>query len=92
MTPEWKIQNKIIKYLEWLEHLPIKLIKTNKNWIPDLLILLGDNKHLWIEVKTETWHLSKLQEFMIKKLEQKWDKVIVPYWYDDFLEQIKKAL
>lgn len=84
---ESKIQKKIIDYLkkEWCEI--IKITQSNKNGIPDILCLTGDWGHLWIEVKQEKWKLSKLQEYVIKGLREIWDIVIVPYWYDDFIEK-----
>jgi len=90
MTPEQKIQTKIIKFLKEKWYEPIKLIKTSKNWIPDLIVPLWDWKHIWIEVKTEVWKLSTLQKYIIKGLESIWDIVIVPYWYDDFIFKWQK--
>ena len=88
MTPEWKIQKKIVDFLEKQEWFTcIKQIKTSKNGIPDLLVLTGNSKHFWIEVKTEVWKLSVLQKFVIKGLRENWDYVIVPYGFDDFLKQ-----
>ncbi len=48
----------------------IKLLKTNKNGIPDLLCLKSGEHPLFIEVKTETGKLSRLQEYRIDELKK----------------------
>jgi len=87
MTPEGKLQAKIIKHLEKDGFKCIKMIKTSKNWIPDLLVRQWGGKIFWIEVKTETWRTSPLQDFVIKELRKDGDIVLIPYWWDQFLEQ-----
>ena len=88
MTLESKIQAKIIKFLEKQQGcIVIKFTVTNKTGIPDLLVLTWKCKLFWIETKQEKWKLSKIQEYRIGVLEAKWDKVLVVYWYDDFIEQ-----
>jgi len=83
---ESAIQKKIINYLEKQGYTVVNLIKTNKSWIPDL-IATKDWKCLWIEVKRPGGVLSKLQEYRIKKLRENWDKVLVNYWYEEFILQ-----
>ena len=90
MLETW-IQKKIINYLEkkeWFE--VIKLIKLNKNWYPDLQVLIWNWRHFWIEVKQVKWEESILQAFVRNKLIKKWDISLVCYWYDDFLRQYKQ--
>lgn len=84
---ESKIQSKIIKYLEKQWFIVIKMIRTNKSWIADLLILLWNQKCIWCEVKQETWKQSKLQKYIQKQFEKTWQKRITALWYDDFLEK-----
>lgn len=71
---EQLIQSKIIKRLEGQGWYVIKLIKTNKNGIPDL-VAFKDNEFQFIEVKTETGKLSELQKFRIEELKNKGFKV-----------------
>jgi Holliday junction resolvase len=71
---EQQLQNKIIKRLEEQGWYVIKLIKTNKNGIPDL-VAFKDNDIQFIEVKTETGKLSELQKFRIEELKSKGFKV-----------------
>ena len=65
---EQQIQSKIIKELESQGYYVIKLIKTNKNGIPDLLVLPKNSDAFFIEVKKEGGVLSKLQEYRINEL------------------------
>jgi|TARA_R100000479_G_C6376952_1_gene199382 hypothetical protein len=65
---EQKIQAKRIKQLESEGYFVIKLIKTNKNGIPDLLAIPPDCDVLFSECKTSTGKVSKLQEYRLKEL------------------------
>ena len=84
MQKESVIQSKIIKHLEKEWWFTIKTIKVSPNWTPDL-ICFRKWKHLFIEVKIETWRTSVLQDYVIKKLRENGSYVIVPYWYKDFI-------
>lgn len=66
---EQKIQAKKIKELESQGYYVIKLMNTNKNGIPDLIAIPPNSDVLFIEVKTPTGKLSKLQEYRIKELD-----------------------
>jgi Holliday junction resolvase len=65
---EQQYQSKIIKEYESKGWYCLKLIKTNKNGIPDLLCLKSNEKPLFIEVKAINGVLSKLQEYRIDEL------------------------
>lgn len=65
---EQQIQSKKINELESQGYYVIKLIKTNKNGIPDLLVLPKNSDAFFIEVKKEGGVLSKLQEYRINEL------------------------
>ena len=65
---EQQIQSKKIKELEGQGYYVIKLMKTNKNGIPDLLVLPKNSDAFSIEVKKESGVLSKLQEYRINEL------------------------
>lgn len=67
---EQQIQTKRIKELEAEGYYVIKLIKTNKNGIPDLLAIPPDCDVLFSEVKRPTGKLSKLQEYRLKELDK----------------------
>ena len=67
---EQQVQAKKIKELESKGYYVLKLIKTNKNGIPDLVALHPDKEVLFIEVKTKKGKVSKLQEYRLKELEE----------------------
>jgi|TARA_R110000787_G_scaffold114287_2_gene223986 Holliday junction resolvase len=68
MTEEQKIQNKRIKQLESEGYYVIKLIKTNKNGIPDLVAIPKNCGVIFSEIKTPKGKLSKLQEYRLEEL------------------------
>lgn len=65
---EQQIQNKRIKQLEAEGYYVIKLVKTNKNGIPDVIAIPPDAAVIFSEIKTKTGRLSKLQEYRLKEL------------------------
>jgi hypothetical protein len=73
---EQQIQGKRIKQLEEEGYYVIKLIKTNKNGIPDLLAIPPGSEVVFSEVKKPKGKLSELQKYRLKEL-QKYGKVEV---------------
>ena len=67
---EQQIQAKRIKELESQGFYVIKLIKTNKNGIPDLIAIPPRSDVLFSEVKTPKGRLSRLQEYRLQELQQ----------------------
>jgi len=67
---EQQIQAKRIKKLESEGYYVLKLIKTNKNGIPDILAIHPNGHVLFSEVKTPKGRLSKLQEYRLKELKE----------------------
>lgn len=65
---EQQIQAKRIKQLEEQGYYVIKLIKTNKNGIPDLIAIPPGSDVIFSEVKRPEGKLSKLQEYRLKEL------------------------
>jgi len=66
---EQQIQKKIIDDYESRGYYVIKLIRTNKNGIPDLIAIPKNSDVEFIEVKTETGTTSPLQDYRLKELE-----------------------
>lgn len=66
---EQKIQSKRIKELEAQGYYVIKLIKTNKNGIPDIIAIPPNSDVLLVEVKAKNGRLSSLQEYRLKELQ-----------------------
>ena len=67
---EQQIQAKRIKQLEAEGYYVLKLIKTNKNGIPDVIAIPPNSGVLFSEIKTPKGRLSKLQEYRLKELEE----------------------
>jgi len=67
---EQQIQSKRIRELEAQGYYVIKLVRTNKNGIPDLIAIPKNSDVLFCEVKRPEGKLSKLQEYRIKELNQ----------------------
>ena len=67
---EQQIQAKRIKQLEAEGYYVIKLIKTNKNGIPDLIAIPQGCNVLFSEIKKPTGILSELQKYRIKELKK----------------------
>ncbi|QDP56080.1 MAG: hypothetical protein GOVbin3205_23 [Prokaryotic dsDNA virus sp.] len=67
---EQKIQAKRIKQLEAEGYYVIKLIKTNKNGIPDLVAIPPNCGVIFSEVKTAKGKVSALQEYRLKELKK----------------------
>tara|TARA_R110000751_G_scaffold115549_1_gene214940 strand:- start:500 stop:739 length:240 start_codon:yes stop_codon:yes gene_type:complete len=65
---EQQVQRKRIKELEGEGYYVIKLIKTNKNGIPDLVAIPPNCSVLFSEIKKTGGKLSKIQEYRIKEL------------------------
>lgn len=72
---EQQIQAKRIKELEGQGYYVIKLIKTNKNGIPDLIAIPPNSDVIFNEIKTEKGKVSKLQEYRIEELKKHGIKV-----------------
>ena len=67
---EQQIQSQRIKQLESEGYYVLKLLKTNKNGIPDLLAIPPGCEVLFSEIKKPKGKLSKLQEYRLKELEK----------------------
>lgn len=67
---EQQIQAKRIKQLEAEGYYVLKLIKTNKNGIPDLIAIPPNCGVLFSEVKKPDGRLSAIQEYRLKELKK----------------------
>jgi Holliday junction resolvase len=74
---EQQIQTKLIKELEDKGYYVIKLVKTNKNGIPDLIAIPKDSDVEFFEVKRADGKVSKLQEYRLKELTKHGIKAII---------------
>jgi len=69
LMKEQQIQKKRIDQLEKEGYYVLKLIKTNKNGIPDVLAIPPNTPVIFSEIKTPTGKLSKIQEYRLKELD-----------------------
>ena len=76
---ESKIQKRIIDRLELDGWYVIKLMKTNRNGIADLLAL-KESETMFIEVKQPNGKLSPLQVFRIEEMRER--NLTVKIWSD----------
>ena len=67
---EQQIQKKRINELEAEGYYVIKLVKTNKNGIPDIIALPPGSEVLFSEIKKPEGRLSILQEYRLKELKE----------------------
>ena len=65
---EQQIQKRRIGQLEGEGYYVIKLMKTNKNGIPDLIAIPRNSDVLFSEVKTPRGKVSELQKYRMKEL------------------------
>mgnify|MGYP003150410752 FL=1 len=65
---EQQIQAKRIKKFEEEGYYVIKLIKTNKNGIPDLIAIPKDSNVVFSEIKRMRGKVSALQKYRLKEL------------------------
>ncbi len=65
---EQQIQAKRIKQLESKGYYVIKLIKTNKNGIPDVIAIAPGSDVIFSEIKKPKGKVSKLQDYRLKEL------------------------
>jgi Holliday junction resolvase len=66
---EQQIQSKRIKQLEKEGYYVLKLVKTNKNGIPDILAIPPNTDVIFSEVKTPKGKVTPLQEYRLKELD-----------------------
>jgi Holliday junction resolvase len=67
---EQQIQKKRIDQLEKEGYYVLKLVKTNKNGIPDVLAIPPGSGVIFSEIKTPKGKLSPIQEYRLKELDK----------------------
>lgn len=82
------IQKKILNYLEDDGYYCLKLAKTNKNGIADI-IAIKPNRVFFVEVKSEKGIVSELQKHRIEELKQKGIQTLVVKSLDELKSLLK---
>ena len=67
---EQQIQKKRIDQLEKEGYYVLKLVKTNKNGIPDIVAIPPNTPVIFSEVKTPKGKTSAIQDYRLKELER----------------------
>ena len=82
------IQKKILNYLEDDGYYCLKLAKTNKNGIADI-IAIKPNRVFFVEVKSEKGIVSELQKHRIEELKQNGIQTLVVKSLDELKSLLK---
>lgn len=88
MMLESKLERYLTKKVKSKGGLSFKWTSPGVRGVPDRIIIFG-GEVIFVELKTETGRLSKLQEYMVKTLQQNGCQVRVLYGrkeVDEFLE------
>lgn len=85
---EKNLQQKIMQFCKQNAILCVKVDSTSTRGWPDLLVLLPCGLVLFVELKTVTGQLSKLQEFTHQQIKSKKGKVYVIRELQEFKELI----
>ena len=70
----------------------MKLIKTNRNGIPDVIAIHPQEEAFFIEVKKPDGKESKLQEVVRNGLNERGIRSYVAYGYKDYIDKIGQYL
>ena len=85
---ESKIQQKVLHFCKQNAILAVKVDSTSSRGFPDLTCVLPNGTVLFVELKTDTGRLSKLQQHTIGKLEKNNANVHVIRSPEEFKELI----
>lgn len=89
---ESAIQSKIIEKVEAKGCLAIKIMRANKNGIPDLCILTPNGRVVFIEVKKPGGIASKLQEYYIGFIRKLGIPAAICYSWEDAVAMVDKLM
>ena len=87
---EKNLQRKLLTYAKANGILAVKVDSSSMRGWPDLVVILPNGTSLYIEVKTPSGRLSKLQQIAISKIEQQGAAVYVIRTIDEFCEVIAR--
>lgn len=91
---ERTVEQHLVNGLEQIGIPCIKFIPDLRRGMPDRIILLPDEKIVWVELKTDTGHLEPIQKVRHRELRQAGQRVEVvwlPSEADSLIEEIKSA-
>lgn len=88
-TLEKNLDRIVVQWLKKSNHQYLKQPRGFNPGIPDIQVLLGNGKHIWIELKSATGTLSRQQTLRIDQLRKIGDKVVVCKTLNEVIEAIK---
>lgn len=92
---EREIEKKLVNGVRKLGGRAYKFVSPGNDGVPDRIIVFRDMAPVFVELKTETGKLSKLQKIQIKRLRELRQDVRVLYGLKDvneFLEAMKDGI
>lgn len=86
---EKEIEKFLVKEIKKLGGLCYKWVSPGNAGVPDRIVLLPNRPAMFVELKTDSGKLSRLQEVQIKKLRNINDQVYILHGLDEVKEFIK---
>lgn len=88
---ESRIEALLVRKIKQAGGWALKLVSPSNDGVPDRLVLLPGGRVIFVELKTETGHLSPLQEFVHGRLRRLGMDVQVLYGRDEVLAFVKEV-
>lgn len=88
---ESKAQAKILKWLDKMGYLTVKVVIANKSGIADIIACSPTGRYIEIEVKFGTNKLSALQEYRLAEVKKRGGVSIAAWCLEDVIEGLKEA-
>lgn len=85
---EKNLQKKILQFCKTIGILAFKVESQSTTGFPDLLVIKPCGKVYFIEVKTETGRLSKMQKVILERLEKQNANAHTIYSFEQFVTLI----
>ena len=92
---EKQVERKLVEGVKVLGGMCLKFVSPSSKGVPDRIVLLPNGKVIFVELKTDTGRLSKIQEFMIDEMQKRKADVRVLYGVNDvksFLTSIEGSI
>lgn len=92
---ERDLEKKLKRAVQSMKGLCYKFVSPGSAGVPDRIIMLRHGKIIFVELKTDTGHLSVLQNQQIRKIREKGQKVVVVYGesgVDKLIDFIKTSM
>lgn len=91
MMSESKTQAKILKWLDKMGYLTVKVVLANKSGIADIIACSPTGRYVEIEVKFGANKLSALQEHRLAEVNKRGGVSIAAWSLEDVIDGLKEA-